>query len=273
VTADGIAELGEPVRGFTPLHRGGSGPPLLLVHGFTDTWRTWELVLPALERRHEVLAPTLPGHAGGPRARAGFGPADAVDALERVLDEAGLETAHLAGNSLGGYLCLRLAARGRARSVVALAPAGGWIERDPALDEHFVETQRLVRPLAARADELMATDDGRRRATRFTTRRYAHIPAGLLAHQLRGVAAFADVRPMTDAARTEGWPLDAERVTCPVRVVWGSADALLPWPEAAARYREEWLPQADWVVLDDVGHCPQLDVPLETAELIAGFGG
>jgi pimeloyl-ACP methyl ester carboxylesterase len=35
-------------------------------HGFTDTWRTWELVLPELERRHEVLAPTLLGHAGGP---------------------------------------------------------------------------------------------------------------------------------------------------------------------------------------------------------------
>jgi pimeloyl-ACP methyl ester carboxylesterase len=259
------------VSGFTAQHRGGSGPPLLLVHGFTDTWRTWELVLPALERRYEVLAPTLPGHAGGPPAGAGSGPTAAVDALERMLDAAGIETAHLAGNSLGGYLSLRLAARGRARSVVALAPAGGWIERDPALDEHFVETQNLVRPLAAHADELMAAEDGRRRATRFTTRRFEHIPAELLAHQLRGVAACADVRPLIDAARDEGWPLDAERVTCPVRVVWGSDDALLPWPESAARYRDAWLPHADWVVLDGVGHCPQLDVPLETAELIAGF--
>jgi len=36
---------------FTPSHRGGSGPPLVCLHGFTDTWRTWELVLPELERR------------------------------------------------------------------------------------------------------------------------------------------------------------------------------------------------------------------------------
>ena len=50
---------------FTSSHRGGSGSPLVCFHGFTDTWRTWELVLPALERRHDVLAPTLPGHAGG----------------------------------------------------------------------------------------------------------------------------------------------------------------------------------------------------------------
>jgi pimeloyl-ACP methyl ester carboxylesterase len=44
----------------------------------------------------------------------------------------------------------------------------------------------------------------------------------------------------------------------------------LPWPSAAARYREQ-LPHADWVVLDGVGHSPQLDVPLETAQLILGF--
>jgi hypothetical protein len=39
----------------------------------------------------------------------------------------------------------------------------------------------------------------------------------------------------------------------------------------AARFRDAWLPQADWVELEGVGHCPQLDVPLEAAELILGF--
>ena len=56
-----------------------------------------------------------------------------------------------------------------------------------------------------------------------------------------------------------------------MRIVWGSEDKLLPWPSAAARYRYDWLPHADWVELDGVGHCPQLDVPLETAQLILGF--
>ena len=46
------------------------------------------------------------------------------------MDEAGFETAHIVGNSLGGYVALQLAARGRARTVVALAPAGGWAEGD-----------------------------------------------------------------------------------------------------------------------------------------------
>src|SRR5690349_6553377 len=109
---------------FTASHRGGSGPPLELLHGFLDTWRIWELVLPALERRHDVLALTLAGHAGGP-ALAG---ASLEDHVEQAMDAAGLATAHIAGNSLGGYVALKLAARGRARSVVALAPAGGWAD-------------------------------------------------------------------------------------------------------------------------------------------------
>src|SRR6185369_1457079 len=110
--------------GFTPAHRGGSGEPLLLLHGFTDTWRTWEPVLPALERRFEVLAPTLAGHAGGkPFPEGGASDAFLVDALEAMLDELGWEAPAVAGNSLGGYAALRLAERGRARAVVALAPA------------------------------------------------------------------------------------------------------------------------------------------------------
>lgn len=48
-------------------------------------------------------------------------------------------------------------------------------------------------------------------------------------------------------------------------------DRLLPWPSAAIRFGEEWTPQAEWIELDGVGHCPQLDVPLETAEPILGF--
>ena len=99
---------------------------MVCLHGFTDTWRTWELVLPALERRHDVLAPTLPGHAGGPPLAGEVDGALLADAVERAMDEAGFGSAHMVGNSLGGYVALQLAARGRAESVVALAPAGGW---------------------------------------------------------------------------------------------------------------------------------------------------
>ena len=259
---------------FTPSYRGGSGPPLVLVHGFTDTWRTWELALPALERDHDVLAPTLAGHAGGPPIEGPVGHSLLADAVERAMDDAGFATAHIAGNSLGGHVALQLAARGRAESVVALAPAGGWAVGDESFRDLLAAQRTLVelaRAAAPHADAIVASADGRRRATEMIVESFEHIPPDLIAHQIRSVAACEAADVLLDYALGEGWSLEAERIACPVRVVWGTEDKRLPWPSAAARYRDDWLPHADWVVLDGVGHCPQLEIPLETAELIAGF--
>jgi pimeloyl-ACP methyl ester carboxylesterase len=260
---------------FSAQDRGGTGEPLVLLHGFTDTWRTWELVLPALQARHDVLAVTLAGHAGGPELDAELSDDTLALSVERAMDEAGVATAHLVGNSLGGYTALRLAQRGRARSVVALAPAGGWAAGDDsyrATLEHFVTTQGLAAAAAPHAEAIAASPEGRRRATEYITTNFDHIPPALVAHQIRGVAGCAGAGRLIEYAFAYGWSVDAERITCPVRFVWGTADRLLPWPRAAERYRET-LPTADWVVLDDIGHCPQLDVPLETAQLILGFTG
>jgi pimeloyl-ACP methyl ester carboxylesterase len=259
---------------FTPLHRGGSGSPLVLLHGFTDTWRTWELVLPSLERRHDVLAPTLLGHTGGPPLNGHeLSEAELLDAAERAMDEAGFETAHLVGNSLGGYAALKLAARGRARSVVALAPAGGWAAGDDSFKEtlaYFRTLHSQARAAAPYAEAIAANPEARRAATRLIATNFEHIPPPLVAHMLGGVAACRAVDPLIELALSDGWSLEPERITCPVRIVWGTADQLLRWPSAAARYRA-WLPHADWVELEGAGHCPQLDVPLETAQLILGF--
>jgi pimeloyl-ACP methyl ester carboxylesterase len=87
-----------------------------------------------------------------------------------------------------------------------------------------------------------------------------------------GTASCDAVEPLIELALRDGWAIEPERISCPVRIVWGTTDQILPWPAAAARYRR-WLPHADWVELEGAGHCPQLDVPLETAELILGFTG
>jgi pimeloyl-ACP methyl ester carboxylesterase len=259
---------------FTPSHRGGSGPPLVLLHGFTGSWRVWELVLPYLERHHDVLAPTLPGHAGGPHISGDADAALMPDAVERAMDAAGFGTAHVVGNSLGGHVALQLAARGRAESVVALAPAGGWAVGDGSFNEtldFFVRMQPLAKAAAPNANAIAATPEGRRQVTAAMVTNSAHIPPALVAGILRSAAACDGMEPLLDVARRVGWPLEADKIECPVRMVWGTADKLLPWPSAAARFRNDWLPHADWVELDGVGHCPQLDVPLETAELILGF--
>ena len=233
-----------------------------------------ELVLPALERRHDVLAVTLAGHAGGPPISGEATGAALADAVERAMDDAGFETAHLVGNSLGGYLALRLAARGRAESVVALAPAGGWAQGDDSYKdalEHFVTMHEMLKTAAPQAGAILAAPAGpaARRSTRPPTSNTSRPSCSpTRCSEWRPARRRS---PLIDHALREGWPLDPERISCPVRIVWGTPDKLLPWPSAAARFRKDWLPHADWVELEGIGHCPQLDVPLETAQLILGY--
>ena len=209
----------------------------MCLHGFTDTWRTWELVLPALEREHDVLAPTLPGHAGGAadcgRELAACWPTRS--SAPWTTRASG--TAHIVGNSLGGYVALQLAARGRAASVVALAPAGGWAPGD----ESFRDTLGALHDDAGAAPSRRAPRRGDRRNAGGPAPRdavhhhecFEHIPRELLAHQMRRRRSLpGGAAPLVEYALRDGWPLEAERITCPVRVVWGTDDRLLPWPTA-----------------------------------------
>src|SRR5205085_565504 len=119
--------------------------------GFTGHWRHWKPVLADLVAGYEVIAPTLSGHNGGPPYPRGVGlekVADAGDSLERHLDELGVGTAHFVGNSMGGALALELAKRGRARSVVAISPGGGWELSGP---EPAAPAGACVRALEGRA--------------------------------------------------------------------------------------------------------------------------
>ena len=212
---------------------------MVCLHGFLDTWRTWELVLPALERRHDVLAVTLAGHAGGSTLE-GDPAATVLDAVERAMDDAEFATAHVVGNSLGGYVALQLAARGRARTVVALAPAGGWALGDDAYREVLAFQSALfeqAKAAAPHAEAILASREGRRRATALLTERFEHIPVDLLAHQLRAVAASGGAPAMIEHALEEGWSVDAERIACPVRIVWHRR------PPAPLAVRRRPLPQ------------------------------
>lgn len=106
--------------------RGASGSPPLCIHGSTDTWRTWNLVRPALERNQDVLAITLPGHAGDP-PMSDATPAYAVAA---EMERQGIAEAHAVGNSLGAHVALQLAAqvvRAKRRCARARRRPGGRI--------------------------------------------------------------------------------------------------------------------------------------------------
>src|SRR5438270_5625580 len=93
-----------------PGYRGGTGEPLVLLHGGAGTWRLWKPCIPLLRPHNDVLAATLTGHFRRPDSPPATEPTvDALaDGVERDTDPAGFATAHVAGARLGGWYALAL---------------------------------------------------------------------------------------------------------------------------------------------------------------------
>ncbi|MHB8531833.1 MAG: alpha/beta fold hydrolase [Solirubrobacteraceae bacterium] len=260
------------------LYRAGSGEPVLLLHGFTGSWHHWRPVLADLVARYEVIAPTLAGHDGGkplpPGTAMSF--AASADLLEEHLDELGLGTVHAVGNSMGGALALELAKRGRARSVVALAPAGGYRTGDgeaPRLARFFSRQLRLMRANRRRLPILMRRPASRRILFRDVMR-HGELVAPADAMQLVSAAIGCSVAAAAiEALRRDSPELvlsDLEQIDCPVRIASPAFDRILPVARHAPRYRRE-IPGVDALVLPGCGHVPMWDDATLVVRTISEF--
>jgi pimeloyl-ACP methyl ester carboxylesterase len=250
----------------TAAYRAGQGDPVVLLHGFTATWRCWIPVLAELVARYDVFAPTLTGHDGGPALVAGQDHTleAAAGHVERQLDEAGIETAHLVGNSMGGALVLELAKRGRARSVIGLSPGGGWFVGDPEGDriEKFFRRQlKITKATQGRLEKIMARPVARRLAFRDIVRRGEQLPPSEAVAMARSSIGCSVVEDVFDAIRTGGGLVsDLDQVRVPTLIAWAELDRVLPMAKHAPRFRNE-IPDVTFKVLPNVGHVPMSDDP------------
>jgi pimeloyl-ACP methyl ester carboxylesterase len=250
-------------------HRGGSGEPLVLIHGIGSFWHVWEPVLPALEVEREVVAIDLPGFGGSPvlAGRADPHPAALAAAVAAFLDELGLADAHVAGNSLGGWVALELSKLGRARSVCALSPAGFWTRRERTF---ATLSLRNGRASAARlSDAQLERIYGNPRLRALALAQFAARPDRMPA--AAGIAAARNL------AASPGWDatlatMGATHVTGavdvrpPVTIAWAEKDRLL-LPRQAERARRA-LPWARHLKLFGCGHVPTWDDPALVARTI-----
>ncbi len=98
------------VHGYRRAFRvAGAGPALVLVHGIGDSSATWDPVLPALARRHLVIAPDLLGHGSSDKPRADYSVAAYANGVRDLLGVLGVERATLVGHSLGGGVAMQFA--------------------------------------------------------------------------------------------------------------------------------------------------------------------
>jgi pimeloyl-ACP methyl ester carboxylesterase len=240
---------------------------VVLLHGVTMSAAAWQGVIPLLDD-FEVHAPTAAGHRGGPAARHRPATiADTVDATERFLDEQGLDRPHLVGNSMGGWVAIELARRGRAASVCALAPAGFWAlghrshTAATARVRRTVTMSRIPRPLTS-----MALRSGLARRLSF---RDIACRADRITHK-QALESIDDVLGCAVAADLLGTPefiAPLDPLPCPVTLAWSEHDKVFPVDVNGAIARER-LPAAEFVVLPGVGHVPMIDDPRLVAETI-----
>ncbi len=224
----------------------GEGVPVVLVHGLSGSTRWWARNVGVLSEHYRVYLVNLPGFGLGRRTGPRFVLARASSWLLAWMEAIGLERAHLVGHSMGGYLCLRLAASrpGVVSKLVLVDPAG--MPPDRTLLGHLV-------PL------LMAARHGSPSFLPVLVRDALYAGPLTLLRAARDLLA-QDVRE------------DLGRIEAPTLLVWGEKDVLIPPSVGDLMYEE--IPDSRLLVIEGAGHNPMFDRPEEfVAALLAFLGG
>jgi pimeloyl-ACP methyl ester carboxylesterase len=251
-------------------HRGGSGEPLVLIHGIGHTWRGWRPMLPLLEERFDVLAVDMPGFGRSKPlpAEVDATPEALADAVEDEMARAGFDRAHIAGNSLGGWVALELARRGRAETVVALSPAGLQHGREKEWGAGILKGMRWLAQNAPAPEPLLRNPVTRTLfAGPAVARPWKLDPDELIeeAELFASCQGFEATLPHTFDAQPRG----LTTLQTPVLILWGTLDVIL-LPRQGRRF-ERLIPGAELRYIKGTGHLPMSDAPEELAEAIASF--
>ena len=276
-----LVEYSESFGGFSTrlLELEGDGPPLVLIHGYADSADTWRLVLAELARLdRRAVAVDLPGFGHADRLARDEPILSQMDRFAAAVVSAFAEDAGspvvLVGNSLGGCVSIRAAQDTDLplAGIVPVGPAGlglaPWldlIEGNPLVQLASLASTPLPRPLVrafvgrayqllafaprAAVDPLVARTFADHFADARTVRRYLHTARTL----------FGELHD----------PFDLDLVDVPVLMVWGRRDAMVP-VRGADRLLDS-VPGSRLELLDDCGHCPQVEDPRRFAELVLEF--
>jgi pimeloyl-ACP methyl ester carboxylesterase len=252
----------------------GSGDPVVCVHGLGGTKASFLPTVAALAESHRVIALDLPGfgESDKPIAAAYDAPyfADAVTAL---MDELGLDSAHIAGNSLGGRVGIELGLRHpeRVRKLILLSPALAWLRERPF--------KRLLQLPLPRLGLIQPTP--RFIAEPIVRRMIPGADRGWVAAGVdeflrcyltpRGRTAFYEAARniyLDEPDGDDGFWSRLGGLECDTLFVWGRNDTLVPI--GFMKHVERTLSGARHIELD-CGHVPQLERPIETHTAIRNF--
>jgi pimeloyl-ACP methyl ester carboxylesterase len=236
---------------------GGTGEPLVLVHGLGGRALDFAPLLPPLAKRNRVYALDLLGYAASDRPDVDYSVTLETGILRQFLDSQGLTRFDLAGWSMGGWIALDFAAQSpaRVRRLVLLDSAG--MKFTPAFDLRLLYPHTMAE---MRALEKLLTPHPAR-APAFITRDFLRVLREEDWIIQRNVANMITGRELMDG-KLAG-------VTMPVLIVWGRQDVLTPLAVAEAMRRE--MPQSVLALLDGCGHIAPIECHRHVLEEMQRF--
>ena len=254
VTASGGHQLRYATR-----RGGGAGITLVFVHGWPDSWRSFQPVLDALSPTIGAISVSLRGFGGSEAPPAGYTPDDFAADVVDLAEHLDLTSAVFVGHSMGTLVVQRLAAL-RPDLVAGLVLIGG-LNRLP--DDVYDEVWSVVENLADPISEQFVRE--------FQSSTLAAPVSDvffdqLVAESLRAPArvwraAFAGIRTMP--------PADDANITAPTLLVWGDHDALVPRAEQNTLLSA--IPNARLITYTGAGHSPNWEQPERVAHDIEAF--
>jgi pimeloyl-ACP methyl ester carboxylesterase len=244
--------------------RAGRGEPLLLIHPLGGELVVWEPVMEGLAAERDTIAVDMPGFGASPALLNGTTPTPRAlaSALAAFLDEQGIERAHLAGNSLGGWVALELAKLGRALSVTGLSTAGFWKKPLGPRDNRLRRAGRVlspVVPLIARSAR------GRRALLQGVMVHPDRVPPRSAARLVRAYVSAPGYEAASAAMRSAVFS-GIEEIEAPVTLAWAEHDRVVSRPKSRPA-------GARMVTLRGCGHVPTWDDPAQVARLLLSAGG
>jgi pimeloyl-ACP methyl ester carboxylesterase len=221
-------ELGLPGSRRLRYFAGGTGPPILLVHGLGGSALNWVAVAPKLVARRRVLVPDLPGHGRSSPLPGLSTLTPLADSLAELLRREGTGRVPVVGHSLGGLVALRLAVREPAAVSGVLLAAAAGISSGRRAARYALRVLAVVRPgrrLAAHRGRIAASTRLRRAAFGWWG---AADPDALSPAVVDGFLAgwelHTDTRSAARALVADDPRPDLEQIRCPALVVWGARD-------------------------------------------------
>ena len=242
---------------------GGTGEPLVLLHGLGASRSTFDMVAAQLVSRYRVLIPDLPGFGESGLAPDGDYGIDAqVEWVERFVRHAGLERFHLGGNSMGGWIAAAYAAKypEKVQSLWLLAAAG---------TAEMLETEAVkVRQAEGRYILLARTIAEFDAVMERVFYRAPPLPFALRWAGSRLSASKFDLHSkIFDQLLDRGEDYRLEpclpMITAPTLLVWGEHDSIVPL--AVMERFAALVPKVEPVVMKNIGHVPQMEAPQQVA--------